>query len=69
MKYHSDVLLSRNHEAKMDPSCSVSEDTILESMVEHEGLCYIFENLSHAPHVVPPTTCLDSRNIPPKPSS
>ncbi|WMV10636.1 hypothetical protein MTR67_004021 [Solanum verrucosum] len=68
-KYHSDVLLSRNHEAKMDPSCSVSEDNILESMVEHEGLRHIFEKLSHAPRVVPPTTCLDSCNQPPKPSS
>ncbi|KAH0784348.1 hypothetical protein KY290_003946 [Solanum tuberosum] len=68
-KYHSDVLLSRNHEAKMDPSCSVSEDNILESMVEHEGLRHIFEKLSHAPRVVPPTTCLDSSNQPPKPSS
>ncbi|XP_049401376.1 SNF2 domain-containing protein CLASSY 3-like [Solanum stenotomum] len=58
-KYHSDVLLSRNHEAKMDPSCSVSEDNILESMVEHEGLRHIFGKLSHAPRVVPPTTGLD----------
>ncbi|KAH0728721.1 hypothetical protein KY284_004586 [Solanum tuberosum] len=64
-KYHSDVLLSRNHEAKMDPSCSVSEDNILESMVEHEGLRHIFEKLSHAPRVVPPNTGLES----PKPSS
>ncbi|XP_015081025.1 SNF2 domain-containing protein CLASSY 3-like [Solanum pennellii] len=68
-KYHSDVLLSRNHEAKMDPSCSESEDTILESMFEHEGLRHIFEKLSHAPRVLPPTTCLDSCNQPPKPSS
>uniref|UniRef100_M1A8T4 ATP-dependent helicase n=2 Tax=Solanum tuberosum TaxID=4113 RepID=M1A8T4_SOLTU len=68
-KYHSDVLLSRDHEAKMDPSCSVSEDNILESMVEHEGLRHIFEKLSHAPRVVPSTTCLDSSNQPPKPSS
>ncbi|XP_015163320.1 SNF2 domain-containing protein CLASSY 4-like [Solanum tuberosum] len=64
-KYHSDVLLSRDHEAKMDPSCSVSEDNILESMVEHEGLRHIFEKLSHAPRVVPPNTGLES----PKPSS
>uniref|UniRef100_A0A3Q7EGD3 Uncharacterized protein n=2 Tax=Solanum lycopersicum TaxID=4081 RepID=A0A3Q7EGD3_SOLLC len=63
-KYHSDVLLSKNNEAKMD---SVSEDNILESMVEHEGLRHIFEKLSHAPRVVPPTTCLNS--CPPKPSS
>ncbi|XP_069150933.1 SNF2 domain-containing protein CLASSY 3-like [Solanum lycopersicum] len=68
-KYHSDVLLSRNHEAKMDPSCCESEDTILESMFEHEGLRHIFEKLSHAPRVLPPTTCLDSCNQPPKPSS
>ncbi|WMV26231.1 hypothetical protein MTR67_019616 [Solanum verrucosum] len=47
-KYHSDVLLSRN-EVKMDPSRSVSEDNILESMVKHEGLRHIFEKLSHAP--------------------
>nr|XP_010319906.1 SNF2 domain-containing protein CLASSY 4-like [Solanum lycopersicum] len=47
-KYHSDVLLSRN-EVKMDPSPSVSEDDILESMVKHEGLRHIFEKLSHAP--------------------
>ncbi|TMX01071.1 hypothetical protein EJD97_025271 [Solanum chilense] len=47
-KYHSDVLLSRN-EVKMDPSRSVSEDDILESMVKHEGLRHIFEKLSHAP--------------------
>ncbi|KAG5592701.1 hypothetical protein H5410_043215 [Solanum commersonii] len=46
--YQSDVLLSRN-EVKMDPSCSVSEDNILESMVKHEGLRHIFEDLSHAP--------------------
>ncbi|KAK4721905.1 hypothetical protein R3W88_012138 [Solanum pinnatisectum] len=46
--YHSDVLLSRN-EVKMDPSHSVSEDNILESMVKHEGLRHIFEKLSHAP--------------------
>ncbi|XP_049346028.1 SNF2 domain-containing protein CLASSY 4-like [Solanum verrucosum] len=68
-KYHSDVLLSRNHEAKMDPSCSVSEDNILESMVEHEGLRHIFEKLSRAPRVVPPTTGLDSSYQSPKPSS
>ncbi|KAH0645779.1 hypothetical protein KY290_034581 [Solanum tuberosum] len=46
--YQSDVLLSRN-EVKMDPSCSVSEDNILESMVKNEGLRHIFEDLSHAP--------------------
>ncbi|XP_055823158.1 SNF2 domain-containing protein CLASSY 4-like [Solanum dulcamara] len=53
-KYHSDVLLSRT-EVKMDPSCSESEDNILESMFKHEGLCHIFEKLSHAPH----TTCFN----------
>ncbi|XP_055815128.1 SNF2 domain-containing protein CLASSY 4-like [Solanum dulcamara] len=68
-KYHSDVLLSRNHEVKIDPSCSVSEDSILESMVKHEGLRHIFEKLSHAPRVVLPTTCFNSCSQPSKPSS
>ncbi|KAG5592715.1 hypothetical protein H5410_043229 [Solanum commersonii] len=67
-KYHSDVIMSRNkvNTFKMDPPCSVSEDTVLESMVKHECLCHIFEKLSHAPRVVPPTTCFNSRNQPSK---
>ncbi|CAN4078111.1 unnamed protein product [Withania somnifera] len=69
-KYHSDVILSRNepNTFKIDPSCSVSEDTILESMVKHECLRHIFEKLSHAPRVVP-TTCFNSCNQPSKPSN
>lgn len=67
-KYHSDVIMSRNkvNTFKMDPACSVSEDTILESMVKHECLRHIFEKLSHAPRVVPPTTCFNSCNRPSK---
>ncbi|CAN4080798.1 unnamed protein product [Withania somnifera] len=70
-RYHSDVLLSRNetNTSKTDPSCSVSEDYILESMVKHEGLRHIFEELSHAPRVVPPTTGFNSCNQPSKASS
>ncbi|CAN4127735.1 unnamed protein product [Withania somnifera] len=62
-KYHSDVILSRNeaNTFKIDPSCSSSEDTILESMVKHECLHHIFEKLSHAPRVVP-TACFNSCN-------
>ncbi|MCD7460894.1 hypothetical protein HAX54_044696 [Datura stramonium] len=68
-KYHSDILLSRNevNTFKMDPSCAVSEDNILESMVKHESLCHIFEKLSHAPRVVP-ATCFNSSIQPSKAS-
>lgn len=62
-KYHSDVLLSRNevNNWKTNPSCSLSDDSILEAMVQHESLRHIFEKLSHAPRVVP-TTCFNSYN-------
>uniref|UniRef100_A0A3Q7EFG9 Uncharacterized protein n=1 Tax=Solanum lycopersicum TaxID=4081 RepID=A0A3Q7EFG9_SOLLC len=56
-KYHSDVLLSRNevNTCQVNPSYSLSDDNILEAMVQHENLCHIFEKLSHAPRVVPMT--------------
>ncbi|KAH0765424.1 hypothetical protein KY285_001295 [Solanum tuberosum] len=61
-KYHSDVLLSRNevNTCQMNPSYSLSDDNILEAMVQHESLRHIFEKLSHAPRVVP-TTCFPAR--------
>uniref|UniRef100_M1B7D3 ATP-dependent helicase n=1 Tax=Solanum tuberosum TaxID=4113 RepID=M1B7D3_SOLTU len=61
-KYHSDVLLSRNEVniCQMNPSYSLSDDNILEAMVQHERLRHIFEKLSHAPRVVP-TTCFPAR--------
>ncbi|XP_055815221.1 SNF2 domain-containing protein CLASSY 4-like [Solanum dulcamara] len=61
-RYHSDVLLSRNevNTCQTNPSCSLSDDYILEAMVQHESLRHIFEKLSHAPRVVP-TTCFHAR--------
>ncbi|PHT59955.1 hypothetical protein CQW23_02318 [Capsicum baccatum] len=64
-KYHSDILLSRNevNTCKTNPSCSVSDDNILEAMVQHGSLRHMFEKLSHAPRVVP-MTCFNSCNQP-----
>ncbi|KAK4338171.1 hypothetical protein RND71_042658 [Anisodus tanguticus] len=62
-KYHSDILLSGN-EANACKMNSVSEDTILDAMVQNESIRHMFEKLSHAPRVVP-----NSCNQPSKPSS
>ncbi|OIS99802.1 PREDICTED: SNF2 domain-containing protein CLASSY 4 [Nicotiana attenuata] len=65
-KYHSGVLLSRNevNTCKTNPSCSVLEDNILESMVQHESLRHIFEELPHEPRAYGFNSC----NQPPKAS-
>ncbi|XP_059277688.1 SNF2 domain-containing protein CLASSY 4-like [Lycium ferocissimum] len=50
-KYHSDILLSRN-EVNTGKMNAVSEDTILDAMVQHESLRHMFEKLSRASRVI-----------------